>query len=196
MQQVRSQSSFAPSGSARLLPRPDVFPGTADELLSRWQASSAQMTDLVIRIMSAMPVVGGETPSSPAGREAHTGPVTTLMVRNIPLDCTQDMLVEAWQNEGTYDFLYLPRTSSGKINLGYAFINFTDEAGARGFRARWHRTGFPGFPRARLSVSIAGSQGQAANINELKAKSLGRLRARQCEPLIFLDGRRVELDEL
>lgn len=123
-------------------------------------------------------------------------PATTMMVRNIPLECTQEELMAVWTNNGTYDFLYLPRNSSGRINLGYAFINFTSAEHAADFKTQWHRTGFPNYPGVRLSVGYAGVQGLLANIQELKSKSAGRIRARQCKPFILLDGHRVDLEEL
>lgn len=50
---------------------------------------------------------------------------TTLMVRNIPVLYTQEMLLEEWPSDGSWDFLYLPRSNSGagRFNLTYAFIN-------------------------------------------------------------------------
>lgn len=66
---------------------------------------------------------------------ADAGVATTLMVRNIPAECTQEFLLELWPNHGTYDFLYLPRNAGGKSNLGYCFVNFVSEAHAAAFKA-------------------------------------------------------------
>lgn len=58
------------------------------------------------------------------------GPATTLMVRNIPPAYTEDMLMEEWPMDLGYDFFYLPRNNKGKVNLGYAFLNFVSETHA------------------------------------------------------------------
>jgi hypothetical protein len=59
--------------------------------------------------------------------------ITTLMVRGIPCSFSQDVLMKIIDQagmKGRYDFFYLPRAGNNGSNLGYAFINFTDGAGA------------------------------------------------------------------
>jgi len=69
-------------------------------------------------------------------KELNTEPVdeiTTLMFRGIPCSFSQDTLMRTIDNvglKGKYDFFYLPRVGNHGSNLGYAFINFIDEAGA------------------------------------------------------------------
>lgn len=65
--------------------------------------------------------------------------VTTLMLRNIPQDYDQDALEVELQLTGNFDILYLPRTSGGKANLRYAFVNFVSSGHAAAFRERWQR---------------------------------------------------------
>ncbi|KAK1307823.1 Protein terminal ear1 [Acorus calamus] len=78
--------------------------------------------------------------------------VTSLMIKNIPNRYTRAMLLE-WLDEhcrdendkatqfsalsglplttSQYDFVYLPIDFKNKCNLGYAFVNFTSDVGAR-----------------------------------------------------------------
>merc|ERR1719465_14878 len=37
---------------------------------------------------------------------------TTLIIRNVPVLYTREMLLQEWPNEATYDFLYLPYSCS------------------------------------------------------------------------------------
>jgi len=51
---------------------------------------------------------------------------TTLMLRNLPLDYTRDMLLHLLDMEGfagKYDFIYLPVDFKTRSGLGYAFLN-------------------------------------------------------------------------
>jgi predicted ester cyclase len=51
---------------------------------------------------------------------------TTLMIRNLPLDLTREMLLKTLDTEGfaqKYDFAYLPRDFQRPANLGYCFVN-------------------------------------------------------------------------
>lgn len=90
---------------------------------------------------------------------------TTLVVRNIPAEYTEDMVLEEWPVDLGYDFFYLPRSSKGKANLGYAFLNFASPAHAEAFIARWHKSRLARFHAAkRLNVGLAEVQGLKENI--------------------------------
>lgn len=66
-------------------------------------------------------------------RELNTEPVeeiTTLMIRGIPCSFSQDTLMKLIDNaglKGKYNFFYLPRAGNNGSNLGYAFINFSNQ---------------------------------------------------------------------
>ena len=84
--------------------------------------------------------------------EKDKGPITTLMIRNIPNRYSQKQLVMELESVGfrrndgqsehkqlneselkiegeremRFDFVYLPMDMSTDANVGYAFVNFTD----------------------------------------------------------------------
>ena len=55
-------------------------------------------------------------------------PQTSLMIHNIPVQYTKEMLLAEWRNNGTYDLFYLPWNPEAQRNLSYAFLNCTSEA--------------------------------------------------------------------
>lgn len=98
---------------------------------------------------------------------------TTVMVRNIPNNCTRDMLLELIDSEGfsgQYDFFYLPMDFSRRANLGYAFVNLVNPQATSSF---WKA--FDGFsrwtmPTAKVcEIGWSGPhQGLAAHIERYK----------------------------
>lgn len=121
---------------------------------------------------------------------------TTLMMLNIPVACTSNILLREWFVDGQWDFLYLPMYSGGKRALGYAFVNFTSGSHAAAFYARWQGCFLPEFRKGRpLNITVAEMQGFDANVQHLKEKSAGRLRSRQCRPIILKDGQQLDLDD-
>jgi hypothetical protein len=59
-----------------------------------------------------------------------TEEVTTLMIRGIPCNFSQEALLAKIDEaglKGKYNFFYLPKDGSKGSNLGYAFINFVDQ---------------------------------------------------------------------
>lgn len=121
---------------------------------------------------------------------------TTLMVRNIPVMYTQDMLMLEWPNNGCYNFLYLPRSCAGQTNLSYAFINFCSEEHAMAFRLTWQKRRLAHFrARKSLNISLADIQGLKAHLQQLKKKRVRRIEMRQCQPFIMLEDRVIGLME-
>jgi len=77
--------------------------------------------------------------------EASESAWTTLIMKNIPTYCNQDMLLLALDREGFrgfYDFVYLPRAfdKPSAKSFRYAFVNCTDTWSA--LRLRRHFEGF------------------------------------------------------
>eukprot|EP00445_Apocalathium_hangoei_P032739 CAMPEP_0203950816 /NCGR_PEP_ID=MMETSP0359-20131031/84848_1 /ASSEMBLY_ACC=CAM_ASM_000338 /TAXON_ID=268821 /ORGANISM="Scrippsiella Hangoei, Strain SHTV-5" /LENGTH=243 /DNA_ID=CAMNT_0050883169 /DNA_START=69 /DNA_END=800 /DNA_ORIENTATION=- len=112
---------------------------------------------------------------------------TTLMVRNMPVMYTQEMLLEEWKYAGKFDFLYLPRTANGQTNLSYAFINFESEADALAFQAAWHKQRVAQFTsRKPLSISFAEVQGLQENLTQHRKKRTRCSDPKQCQPLVLV----------
>jgi len=121
--------------------------------------------------------------------------MTTLMVRNIPVMYTQEMLMLEWPNHG-YDFLYLPRSCAGQTNLSYAFLNFRSEELAMAFRAVWQKKRLAHFrARKSLNISFADIQGLKAHLQQLKKKRVRRIEMRQCQPYILFNDQVVGLTD-
>lgn len=130
-------------------------------------------------------------------KKVYDAPVTTLMVRNMPVMCTQDTLLEEWPIDGTWDFMYLPHSCGGQVNLSYAFINFITPAHAQAFKARWQKRKLAHFDDTKklLNVSFADVQGLEANLMQIKKKRVGRIRRRQGQPIIIQDGQQIPLED-
>lgn len=121
---------------------------------------------------------------------------TTLMIRNVPVLYTREMLLAEWPNDGTYDFLYLPYSCSMQRNLSYAFVNFTSESAALAFVQQWQKKRLMHYTsRKPLNISFADVQGLDSNLWQLKKKRVKRIKINQCQPMIFELGHRVPLAE-
>lgn len=181
---------------AHRAPTSHGWPGLGlDAEVEKWRASSqASTNDFAsthdvgsrhdLRAVAFTPGLGDQR-----AVVADAGVATTLMVRNIPAECTQEFLLELWPNHGTYDFLYLPRNAGGKSNLGYCFVNFVSEAHAAAFKEKWHRAhtaclGFACSAKRCLSVSLAEVQGLEANVKPLQALRRPQWRGRAVGELV------------
>lgn len=167
------------------------------DVLAMWRASDARAhtADLLTKLLVA--IRGGPPPSAvPRRRSNLPGGETTLMVHNVPAEFSLQDLLEEWPIDGSYDYVYLPRTSCGRRALGIAFVNFKTSAHAEAFRARWHCQRFTEREgRKRLRVVLADVQGLGENVKALRSKPLGRLRRRQSLPLILRNGEPVSIED-
>jgi len=72
-------------------------------------------------------------------QEGREGPITTMMIQNLPskwgLDDVLDY-IDARGFDEKYDFFYLPKTCRRSSNLGFAFINFQDPESAVEFQTQ------------------------------------------------------------
>lgn len=142
----------------------------------------------------------GPSPPPPEAKDAPTNLTDdcTLMLRNIPNKYTQDALLEDLQEYVPWiDFLYLPTDFKNLCNLGYAFLNFADAAGAEKFVAQYHAQRLPRFPHSPkvLALQKARVQGLSANIERLRTSSVMGVLDSASKPLLFKDGERVDFPE-
>jgi hypothetical protein len=127
---------------------------------------------------------------------AQEKPVTTLMIRNIPTWYTQEMLLNEWPNDGTYNLLYLPFCFRTKKNLAFAFVNFTRAEYAEAFRERWHKKGLQQHTsRKLLDVSVADVQGQFDTLQKVTKHKSCRIRNAHYQPAIFVNDKRLTVEE-
>lgn len=181
---------------------------THREKLFRWKASGSRvaMSDMLRQALAKWGAPPGEPPPSTAPVSLGSGldawqvlgsGATTLMVRNLPATCQLSDLLQDWPLDGSYDFLYLPLSTSGRYAMGYAFINFVSVPHAQAFISRWQSERLSRFQdERRVRLAIAEKQGLEANIDKLKAKSRGRLQSLKSSLLIVKGGRLLSFEDL
>lgn len=130
------------------------------------------------------------------------GPITSLMICNIPCRITQEELVrvmDALGFYGTFDFVYLPtaaRSASSTIsNLGYGFVNFVDHGSAALFSQRFQNYQFKGTGSTKeCKVMPAFIQGLLRNVQNFSTTAA---RHKSPGPFVRLaDGRAPGEEEL
>ena len=86
---------------------------------------------------------------------------TTVMIRNIPIKYTEDILIEALDEfKGKYDCLYMPFDYEKKGNKGYAFINFTNPLHILYFHEKFYGKKWPLFESPKIcELNSANFQG-------------------------------------
>lgn len=113
--------------------------------------------------------------------------VTTMMIRNLPHNATQIMLLEELDHTGfadLYDFVYMPAAFDAKQSKGYAFINFMTESAASKFGEVWHKSRHCGVRATLLNISPAALQGLEANIKKLAGPRMARIRNPALRPFV------------
>jgi hypothetical protein len=121
---------------------------------------------------------------------------TTVMLRNIPNKYTQRMLLDEVNTmgfQGEYDFFYLPIDYRNKCNVGYCFISFVSNAGARRFMDRLNGYRLPGFNSQKIcGVSWARVQGLKANIQHYRNSPVNSVNVPEYRPLLFAHGTEIQ----
>jgi len=122
---------------------------------------------------------------------------TTVMLKNIPNDYTQDMLLKLLDEEGfscKYDFVYLPMDFRSGSAFGYAFINLVTPEHTRLFESHFHgfcRWAFPSRKVAEVTWSRP-MQGLAATVERYRNSPIMHHDVPECyKPCMFQNGTRV-----
>merc|ERR1719159_1728350 len=116
--------------------------------------------------------------------------VTTVMIRQVPRQCSQLMLLDEIKRRGfgeVFDFLYLPWDFKKCVNVGYGFVNFMETSQAKAFRDKFDgsfmdkSTGLKSCGKP-LRVHPAAVQGYAANFRHFAHTKTGQKMNPQYSP--------------
>jgi hypothetical protein len=163
-----------------------------DACAGNWAWTGTETTSPVLFDCPVLPciVVDDRYESASSGIPLAWANVCTAMMRNLPNNYSQKLLVEELQSAGfagLYDFLYLPMDKETKANKGYAFINFIAPCYTWGFKIHYEGKRMPGFNSGKLvSISKAALQGLAANVAHYSSSRVSRGDP-DARPLFFND---------
>lgn len=138
--------------------------------------------------------------SSRSPKRQGQGQLTTLMLRNVPSNYTQDMLleeiIEYLGTSDCFDFFYLPWDLPEDRNVGYAFVNFEDAATAESFTAGFtnHSWKKGTTAKQRCKVLPARIQGLEANLRHLMDRAVSE--AHSHYPMIIWKGQKLKLGKV
>jgi len=132
-----------------------------------------------------------------AGKGSKEPERTTIILRNLPLECTRDMLLHILDSEGfwgCYNFLHLPVDFQTKAGLGYALLNLV--SGQAAARVKNHFSGFSSWPFPSDNVcSVAWNtpqQGLSPHIERYRNSPLMHASVPEAyRPVLFKEGVRV-----
>lgn len=117
--------------------------------------------------------------------------VTTVMLRNIPVKYTREMVLSDMDDRGfhgAYDFFYLPIDFQTGNTVGYAFINLVNEAETARFRAVYNGLQLSPDSAKICEVSDAKAQGKAKNVEQYRNSSVMAMEDKY-HPVVFENGR-------
>mmetsp|Transcript_102909 Transcript_102909/g.266011 ORF Transcript_102909/g.266011 Transcript_102909/m.266011 type:complete len:346 (-) Transcript_102909:197-1234(-) len=132
-----------------------------------------------------------EGTSSPS--ESERLPITTVIIRNMPNDCTQTRLVTALKNagfDGRFNYLYMPSKFGSQYCKGYGFVNFVTQEDAMALMTGWHGRHVLPVPAdwPTLNCSPASIQGLEANLARWNTAKMRRIRNAHHRPLVVTSG--------
>jgi hypothetical protein len=128
--------------------------------------------------------------------KAPGGPITTLMIRNIPNRYTRKMLMDELDSLGFtqgYDFIYLPMDKTTHWNVGYAFVNFSCPENATRCMEVMNEYRFRKFRQSSgkvAQVSVAHIQGLEKNLEHYSHTAVQCARIQAHRPLVVSGNKR------
>mmetsp|Transcript_78031 Transcript_78031/g.189072 ORF Transcript_78031/g.189072 Transcript_78031/m.189072 type:complete len:250 (+) Transcript_78031:73-822(+) len=159
--------------------------------IMQWGHAGRQGGDAVVLCLSDK-IVAGQTRRKRTLRTIPA-PMTTLMIRNVPLDLTVEDVLSMWPPKDNYDYLYLPQDSSHVRKTSYCFINFTSHEKAIGFNEQWHGHFMPYHKAPRsLSITVAGTQGLRANLSRHSSMDLDCMAKHGTLPITLYNNQYVD----
>lgn len=132
-----------------------------------------------------------------AGKGTKEPERTTIILRNLPLECTRDMLLHILDSQGfwgCYNFLHLPVDFQTKAGLGYALLNLV--SGQAAARVKNYFSGFSSWPFPSDNLcSVAWNtpqQGLSPHIERYRNSPLMHASVPEAyRPVLFKEGARV-----
>jgi len=187
MQPMMMQGQPGQMFMAPPVPMPILQPVPNQAVGANFTMTGADST-MRLELGSLIPSGGGGAMPIPSGGSA--GPITTVMLRNIPLKYNREALLEDLDSRGfacTYDFFYLPIDFHTGNNVGYAFINFIDEPTVARFISVYRGLQLSADSAKICEVADAKAQGKLKNIEQYRNSSVMSMEDRY-QPVVFENG--------
>ena len=159
------------------------------------------MSDFPNRFYMALHLAGMPPPcyaSSDSGGDGDDSWKATIILRNLPVECSRDTLQQMLDSEGfwgCYDFLHLPIDFQTKAALGYALLNLVDHDTA--IRVMSHFSGLSRWPFHSENVCTVAwntpQQGLATHIDRYRNSPLMHPSVPEAyRPVLFKNGIRMQ----
>mmetsp|Transcript_85505 Transcript_85505/g.275858 ORF Transcript_85505/g.275858 Transcript_85505/m.275858 type:complete len:342 (+) Transcript_85505:63-1088(+) len=166
--------------------------------------SMSSMRTSTPTIAAARGAVAAKKPHSmesqlPTHKAVPEGPITSHMFRNIPRKYTADDIASELQvvsPTSTFDFISLPWDTNKPANLGFAFVNFLDAAGAAMARAAMHGQLWKKARQGAKAIKVCTAHVQGLRENVLYcADHISPMLSVEHHPLVLFGGRRIDFGD-
>lgn len=135
----------------------------------------------------------------PTHKAVPEGPITTHMFRNIPRKYTADDIASELQvvsPTSTFDFISLPWDTNKPANLGFAFVNFLDAAGAAMARAAMHGQPWKKARQGAKAIKVCTAHVQGLRENVLYCTDhISPMLSVEHHPIVLFGGRRIDFGD-